>query len=409
MKIGIYCHGQINLKAGGDAVFQDTIVEELMRTGTLHEIFLCSSSTPAALSENQKGIRFIKLAAEKPGSFREIKKVIKRFICYGADRLLDREFTHFSSLEKAVREHKLDLIWFISVWTEKVTVPYIATVWDLAHRVHPFFPEVSSIGWKWRLRERHYRELLPRAACVITGTEAGKKEIEKYYQLPEHQIQVVPFPTPRFALEPTTGDVPAAAGIPGPGSYLFYPAQFWPHKNHIGLLLALKIVREKYGLDYHLVLTGSDKGNLDYVREQVGVLGLLEHVTFAGFVETDVLRELYRGAFALVYPTFFGPDNLPPLEAFALGCPVVASRVSGAEEQLGRAALLFDPKDPEEMALRIKELHDSPAKREELVCQGRERALSWTAADYVEQVMRIIDEFEPLRRCWSSSEPYSQS
>lgn len=405
MRIGIYYHAQIDRKTGGDAVFQETIVDEIRKTGSLHEVYLFSPIAPSDLPGDQKGIRFIKLAAERQGSWGEVTKVVQRLISYGADSLLDREFTHFSSLEKAVREHKIDLVWFISVWTEKVTVPYIATVWDLAHRVHPYFPEVSVSGWKWKLRERHYRELLPRAACVITGTEAGKKEIATYYQVPEHLVQVVPFPTPQFALAPiASGEMNAGGDLPD--NFLFYPAQFWPHKNHVGLLLAMKILREKHGLDFHLVLTGSDKGNLGYMREKVEELGLADRVTYLGFVETGLLRELYRGAFALVYPTFFGPDNLPPLEAFALGCPVIASNVSGAKEQLGKAALLFDPKDPEEMARLIKELHDSPARREEMIRLGRERALSWTAVDYVERIFRIIDDFEPVRRCWSSRDTY---
>ncbi|MEI6704002.1 MAG: glycosyltransferase family 1 protein, partial [Deltaproteobacteria bacterium] len=254
--------------------------------------------------------------------------------------------------------------------------------------------------WTWGARERHFKNLLPRAARIITGTGAGKEEIIKYYQVPENLVQVVPFPTPQFALSPPVTEEQQAGESQIPENYLFYPAQFWPHKNHVGLLLALKILRDKFGLNFNLVFTGSDKGNLGYVQKMVKELGLEDKVTFLGFVETDFLRELYRRAFALVFPTFLGPDNLPPLEAFALGCPVIASNVEGAEEQLGSAALLFDPKNPEEMALRIKELHDSPAIRDELIRLGHERALSWTAKDYVERMLQIIDDFAPIRRCW---------
>jgi glycosyltransferase involved in cell wall biosynthesis len=267
---------------------------------------------------------------------------------------------------------------------------------------------VSVTGWKWGARERHYRELLPRAACVITGTEAGKKEIIHFYQLPEHQVQVVPFPTPQFALSPLSTSIEAADTVALPDNFLLYPAQFWPHKNHVNLLCALKILREKFDLDFNLVLTGADKGNLDYVKETAQELGIADRITYFGFVETSFLRGLYQHAFALVYPTFFGPDNLPPLEAFALGCPVIASCVSGAEEQLGSAALLFDPKKPAEIAQRVKELYDNPTVREDMIRLGRERALRWTATDYVQRVFGIIDDFEPIRRCWSSSEPYIQ-
>jgi glycosyltransferase involved in cell wall biosynthesis len=405
MRIGIYYQAQTDRKTGGDAVFQETIVDEIRKAGCRHEVYLFSPTAPAELPDDQKGIRFIKLDTASQGKLGEVSKVLNRARNYGAELLLDRGASNINPLEKAVREHRIDLLWFVSNWTEKVSIPYIATVWDLAHRLHPYFPEVSVTGWKWGARERHYRELLPRAAGVITGTSAGKEEITKYYQVPERLVHVVPFPTPRFALAPTAGEE-VAETKELPEKYLFYPAQFWPHKNHVGLLLALKNLREQYGLDFHLVLTGSDKGNLEYVREKVEELGLADRVVFFGFVETNFLREIYQRAFALVYPTFFGPDNLPPLEAFALGCPVIASRVEGAEEQLGDAAILFDPKNPEEMAGRIRDLHDSPARREEMIRLGRERALRWTAADYVERVFSIIGDFEPVRRCWSSLEPY---
>jgi glycosyltransferase involved in cell wall biosynthesis len=406
MKIGIYYHAQMDRKAGGDAVFQETIVDELCRISRGHEVYLFSPTASAGRSGEANGARFIKLETGTQGILGKASKVLSRVAISGYESLSGREFNESSPLEKAVLKHRIDLLWFISIWTEKVSIPYIATVWDLAHRGHPCFPEVSVTGWRWGARERHYRELLPRAACVITGTEAGKKEIIQFYQLPEHLVQVVPFPTPQFALSPPAAGAQGAGTATLPDNYLFYPAQFWPHKNHVGLLLALKTVREKYGLDLNLVLTGTDKGNLGYVQEKAKELGLADRVTFFGFVETGFLRELYRNAFALVYPTFFGPDNLPPLEAFALGCPVIASNVSGAEEQMGSAALLFDPKDSEGMACRIKELHDSPTKREGLIKLGRERALSWTAADYVKQVFGIIDDFEPIRRCWSAREPH---
>jgi glycosyltransferase involved in cell wall biosynthesis len=109
---------------------------------------------------------------------------------------------------------------------------------------------------------------------------------------------------------------------------------------------------------------------------------------------------LYQNAFALTYMTFFGPDNLPPLEAFALGCPVIASKVSGAEEQLGDAALLVDPKNPEQIADAIFKLYNSPDLRKILIDRGSKRAQKWTGHDYVRNIFSILDEFEAIRRCW---------
>src|SRR5207249_4800394 len=117
--------------------------------------------------------------------------------------------------------------------------------------------------------------------------------------------------------------------------FLFYPAQFWPHKNHVNLLLALDLLRGSAGVELDLVLTGSDKGNLNHVTKTAVALGLTSQVHILGFVPKADLRELYREAVSLTFASFFGPDNIPPLEAFALGCPVVAAAVPGSEEQLG--------------------------------------------------------------------------
>jgi glycosyltransferase involved in cell wall biosynthesis len=187
-----------------------------------------------------------------------------------------------------------------------------------------------------------------------------------------------------------------------------YPAQFWPHKNHVGLLLAFKRAREEHGVDLQLVLCGSDKGNLAHVRATAAEMGLAEHVVFAGFVSETELVWLYRNARALVFPSFFGPDNLPPLEAMQLGCPVIAARVPGTEEQLGDAALLVDPRSVEDIAAAIARVNEDQGLRTTLVDRGRARAARWTPTQYAAAMMRVADEFETERRCWSRAEPYVQ-
>jgi glycosyltransferase involved in cell wall biosynthesis len=185
------------------------------------------------------------------------------------------------------------------------------------------------------------------------------------------------------------------------GDYLFYPAQFWPHKNHVNLLHALRLLRDR-GLDLSLALTGSDKGNLPFIRDTAARLGLTPHVRWLGFVTNDQLISLYRHAAALTYVTFFGPENLPPLEAFAAGCPVVASDVAGAREQLADAALLVDPRRPEEIAAAVERLRADPTLRAALIERGFERARRSTPAGFVAAVIAWLDDFEGVRRNWPS-------
>jgi glycosyltransferase involved in cell wall biosynthesis len=145
---------------------------------------------------------------------------------------------------------------------------------------------------------------------------------------------------------------------------------------------------------------GSDKGNQAHVERAAKELGLDTCIHFLGFVSREDLVALYQNAFALAYVSWFGPENLPPLEAFALGCPVVASRIPGAEEQLGPAALFVAPENPEDIAAGIVKLHQDGSLRDRLVAAGTVRARQWTAKDYAAGVLRAIDQLEPVIRCW---------
>jgi glycosyltransferase involved in cell wall biosynthesis len=148
------------------------------------------------------------------------------------------------------------------------------------------------------------------------------------------------------------------------------------------------------------MLTGSDKGNLDHVRETIAALGLTSQVHIPGFVSKSDLNGLYGEAICLTFASFFGPDNIPPLEAFALGCPVTAARVPGSEEQLENAALLFDPADPADIARIILKVRGDVELRAELIRRGREIVSARSPRAYIERICRILDDFEPIRRCW---------
>ena len=182
--------------------------------------------------------------------------------------------------------------------------------------------------------------------------------------------------------------------------FLLYPAQFWPHKNHVNLLKALDLLRKRDGITLDLVFTGSDKGNQHYVRDKVREWGLSEQVFDLGFVSREELNALYGSALALIFPSFFGPDNIPPLEAFALGCPVLASRVAGAEEQLGNAALLFDPTDPTDIAEKVLAVKSDPALRKQLTKEGGKIAQLRSPKRYIAQIDEILNGFASIRQCW---------
>jgi len=406
MHVGLFAGKQ----SGGGFTYETEILAALSKLAcqSRHEFtFMVPSVEDCNILEPYIDANYINLVVV-PKSTKPVMKnrSLQNLILLTTNKLLGRRDKvrklHADDLEKFVRANGIQIIWFIDQTYGMVTdMPYLATSWDLQHRLQPFFPEVNERGI-WDRREQGISRYLQRATMVIAGSQVLCSDIERFYGVPANRIKILPLPTPNFALNPPELDDQAVLEKYEISSgYLFYPAQFWSHKNHINLLLALNLLREKYGMNLKMVFVGSDHGNGAYVKQKIQELNLAVQVNILGFVPQSDLVALYRQALALTFVTFFGPDNLPPLEAFALGCPVIASSVLGAQEQLGNAALLVDPANPEEIALAIRKLYKTPTLRASLIRRGKQRALKWTSEDFVKGVFEILDEFEPFRRTWA--------
>jgi len=254
----------------------------------------------------------------------------------------------YTPFEASLIHQDIDLVYFLSpsgLARDLEQLNYITTVWDLCHRDDPEFPEVR---WNRQLeaRDRNYRSLLPRATAIFVDSELGKKNVVHRYGIDDARVHVMPFQAAtairRYSVQNATKgfDVCEKHRLNVP--YIFYPAQFWPHKNHVYLLDGLKVLERDYGLRVGAIFSGGDQGNQAYVERYVHKLNLEDRVRFAGFVTNEEVPELYRQSIALVMPTYFGPTNLPPLEAFELGVPVLYPDKAGLRDQVGEAALLIE-------------------------------------------------------------------
>ena len=303
-----------------------------------------------------------------------------------------------------VRDRKFDMLWFNHFDPLHVGIPYIVNIFDLQHRLQPWFPEVSTDG-QWEIREAKWKEGAQRAAMVTVGSEEAKQHLCHFYGVPPDNVWVLPFPTPQKAVDITRGLGDASAAVDVRAKYgikhdfLFYPAQLWSHKNHINLFDALRLLREQ-GRSISLVLTGADHGNRSYLESAAKSLGLEELIHFCGFVPYEDILSFYREARALPYVSFFGPENLPPLEAMALECPVILSDIPGVHALHGDGPVLVDPRDPRAIARGIAHILDNPQDVKERLRMGKDVALRNDCALYLERFQAMLDRFESIRNCW---------
>lgn len=392
MKVGIFL-GNVKTEEGGGFTMQQSILQSLFVYKTSHEYFIFYYANDYIRLENInpkiKSIRIFDLAIGQ----RAIR-VIKNYFRKNKDR--------YGGLHHASIKYKIDILWFTTYSFEYTGLPYIYTVWDLQHRLQPFFPELNVNDF-WYNRDVTTDKILKKATFVLTGTQRGKEEISLCYNVHHDNIKLLPHPTPLFVLDAskhTIADVQNKYQINTKIPYLFYPAQFWPHKNHIRALKALKILKENYNILLQLIFVGADQGNKDYIIENTEKLGLVKDVKILGFVPQEDLIIFYQNAFLLIYATLFGPENLPPLEAMALGCPVVSSDVPGAMEQYGDNVLYFKRLQEKDLAEKILILYSDKNLRETLIAKGRKRAMDYTSKHYVMDMEKLIDEFAKYRECW---------
>ncbi len=118
-------------------------------------------------------------------------------------------------------------------------------------------------------------------------------------------------------------------------------------------------------------------------------------VQWAGAVDDATLKALYEGALALVFPSLYEGFGLPPLEAMACGCPVIAARIEALLEVCGDAALYVDPQQPMALAEAMTRVAEDEGLRKRLSGAGRERARAWT---WDEAGRRLLDAVGSAKR-----------
>jgi glycosyltransferase involved in cell wall biosynthesis len=264
----------------------------------------------------------------------------------------------------------------------------IGTIHDLMHRYEPDFPEVSA-RFRYGIREHRFRNIACRSDAVLVDSEVGRDQVVESYHVPRERIWPLPYVAPSYLRDTTPrADFDAHYGLPA--RFVFYPAQFWPHKNHVRLLEAISIVANTHP-DIALVLSGGKRHAFEQVQAHAKALRLEAKVFFVGYVPDADLAGFYKRARALVMPTFFGPTNIPPLEALALGCPAIVSGIYGMPEQCGDAALYFNPKCPKEMAAQISRVWADDALAALMSSRGIERSRQQGQAHFNHRIAQIIE------------------
>ena len=162
--------------------------------------------------------------------------------------------------------------------------------------------------------------------------------------------------------------------------YLLFVSQWRPHKGINNLVKSFEILNDRFKItDLELVITGKPNPQFPEIEKRINHSPLRSRIITPGFVEENDMVPLYSNAEAFVFPSIYEGFGLNPLEAIACGAPVATSNKSSIPEFCGKAALYFDPYDPEDIALKTHTLLSNQKLRQDLINRGFEnlKRFSW--------------------------------
>lgn len=212
-----------------------------------------------------------------------------------------------------------------------------------------FYPENFTRGQLIQ-RKWLYRRALDRANLVVVGSQQTFDDLAEHYPEAESKTVLWRFPAPADLRQPSTIEQQMAARLLGPthGSRatILYPAQFWPHKNHLTLIRAISMLKQEYGVEASLILTGTGKSqqHAAWLCRQERVE---DQVLFLGNVPRGLLLALFADAAIVAVPSLFEQASYPLIEAGWFARPILASAIPSLQGELtGHPDALLPPLDP---------------------------------------------------------------
>jgi len=167
------------------------------------------------------------------------------------------------------------------VWSYLIPVRSLCTIYDLMHRYEARFPEVSARG-QYILREKHFKNICQWSKGILVDSELGKRQVAESYEVSWRKLHILPYIAPKYIYN-TQATIGFDQRYTLPPKFIFYPAQFWEHKNHKRLVQAVALLTERIP-DLSLVFVGSVSNGYESTRELVNRLGLIERIRFLGYV-----------------------------------------------------------------------------------------------------------------------------
>jgi glycosyltransferase involved in cell wall biosynthesis len=340
----LYYIPKISKAQGGIYQYSKRVLNALVETE--HEIFIWNENSDFDEFDNLSGVSVVR------SNFGIIDRIRYKFT--RVLKSLSGEFSALKGIElyspdkKLCRKYKIDLVHSPHQGIPIYSVPFIFTLHDV-QELH--FPEYFS-SLEREVRARNNRLACEAAKGVIVSYTHVKNDLIKFFGLNQSNIHTLFIGTSDNSLMPRI-NTPQLESSESP--FILYPAATWPHKNHINLLKAFRLVLNK-DERVKLVCTGHKTEYFEQISSTLNELRLEESVEYLGVVSNARLKELYQNCLGVVVPTKYEAGSFPLMEAIAQEIPVVCSNVTSLPDTIQNPNFVFDPDNIEEMASLMMKL-----------------------------------------------------
>jgi glycosyltransferase involved in cell wall biosynthesis len=208
------------------------------------------------------------------------------------------------------------------------------TVHDMSPVLAPEFYDIKRRVWHWFL---NYKKAFERANVIFTVSNYTKNDIVRLYNIPENKIKVA-YPgidleeyNPKVSLEKMRA-LRNEKGLPG--EFILFLNTIEPRKNLENLIKSFETLNSSASL----VIAGGSGWKNSNIINLIKKSKKRSKIFYYGYVEPKDKSALIKMSRCLVYPSFYEGFGFQPLEAFALGVPVLTSQVTALPEVVGDAA-----------------------------------------------------------------------
>ncbi|BDG05823.1 glycosyltransferase family 4 protein [Anaeromyxobacter oryzae] len=366
MRVGINLTQFVPGKSGGVQTYVETLVRGLCRLDNGQRYVLFVNYLTAPLFEDLRSER-----CELVFVGVHIPRLVK-----AADRLVPGMifWAYARGLNALMKGARLDVLHFPQNFIVPIGYPgrTVVTFHDLQQEYHPEFFTAAELEW----RAENYRPAARKAAHLIAISGYTARSLVERYGVPPEKITTVHTAVGDDVSAPVDPGTDGGEGLPP--RFFYYPAAFWPHKNHARLLQAMARLRASDGFDLPLVLTGMDAADAAPIRGEIERLRLQDQVISLGYVPRERIRLLLGRAEFMMFPSLFEGFGIPVVEAMAAGCPVACARATSLPEVIGDEGLMFDPESVEDIAAALRRMWKDAGLRARLRATLRPRAALFT-------------------------------